>query len=95
MAQSDAASNIICKLEMLCHSTLHNKKKKDIRIDLETMVNIAGYQKRYKGMPKETKAKIDKILNNMIETKYLIESWQIEKGKFGQEQYIIKPLKFI
>jgi hypothetical protein len=28
MAQSDAVSNIICKLEMLCHSTLHNKKKK-------------------------------------------------------------------
>lgn len=97
MAQSDAASNIIHKLEMLCHSTLHNKKKKEqvLKIDLDTMVNIAGYQKRYKGMPKETKAKIDKILNNMIETKYLIESFQLKKGKYGQEQYIIKPLKFI
>lgn len=94
MAQSDAASNIIYKLEMLCHSTLHNKKKKDIVIDLETLVNIAGYQKRYKGMPKETKAKIDKILNNMIESKYLIESFQLKKGKYEQEQYIIKPLKF-
>ena len=93
MAQSDAASNIACKLEMLCHSTLHNKKKKDIRIDLETMVNIAGYQKRYKGMPKETKVKIDKILNNMIKAEYLIESWQLTKGKYGQGQYIIKPLK--
>ena len=96
MAQSEGASNIICKLEMLCHSTLQNKKKKEkvLKIDLETLVNIAGYQKRYKGMPKETKAKIEKILNNMIETKYLVESFHLKKGKYGQEQYIIKPLKF-
>lgn len=96
MAQSDGVSNIICKLEMLCHSTLQNKTKKEkiLKIDLETLVNIAGYQKRYKGMPKETKVKIEKILNNMIQTKYLIESFHLKKGKYGQKQYIIKPLKF-
>lgn len=95
MAQSDAASNIACKLEMLCHSTLHNQKKtnKVLEWDLKTIVNIAGYEKRYKGMPKETKAKIENILNNMIKAEYLIESWQLTKGKHEQDQYIIKFLK--
>lgn len=95
MAQSDAASNIAYKLEMLCHSTLHNKKKtnKVLDWDLKTIVNIAGYEKRYKGMPKETKAKIENILNNMIKAEYLIESWQLTKGKHEQDQYIIKFLK--
>jgi hypothetical protein len=95
MAQSDGASNIIYKLEMLCHSTLNNKKKKNkvVDWDLDTIVNIAGYEKRYKEKPKEVKARIENILNKMIEAKYLIESWQPKKGKYEQDQYIITPLK--
>jgi hypothetical protein len=97
MAQSDAASNIACKLEMLCHSTLHNKNKnnKVVEWDLKTIVNIAGYQKRYKKSPTEMQNKIENIFNSMIKAEYLIESWQLIKGKYGQDQYIIKPLKFI
>jgi hypothetical protein len=97
MAQSDAASNIICKLEMLCHSTLNNNKKKEkvLKIDSETLVNIAGYQERYKKSPTEVKSRIKDILDTLVKERYLVESWQIGKGKFGQEQYVIKPLKFI
>ena len=95
MAQSDAASNIACKLEMLWHLTLHNKKKKDkvVEWDLKTLINIAGYEKRYKEKPKEVKARIENILNKMIKTKYLIESYQHKKGKHEQDQYIINLLK--
>lgn len=96
MAQSDAASNIICKLEMLCHSTINNNKKKEkvLKIDSETLVNIARYQERYKKSPTEVKSRIKDILDTLVKERYLVESWQIGKGKFGQEQYIIKPLKF-
>lgn len=98
MAQSDAVSNIACKLEMLCHSTLHNRKKKEVKLNLMTMIDIAGgrYKKRYKKSPTEIKDKIKNILNSMVRANYLIESWDIGIGKYEsegtREQYILKPL---
>jgi hypothetical protein len=95
MAQSDGASNIIYKLEMLCHSTLNNQNKKNkvVAWDLDTIVNIARYKERYKKSPTEVKNRINDILDTLVKERYLIESWQLKKGKFDQEQYIIKPLK--
>lgn len=98
MAQSDAVSNIACKLEMLCHSTLHNRKKKEVKLNLMTMIDIAGarYKKRYKKSPTEIKDKIKNILDSMVRANYLIESWDIGIGKYEsegtREQYILKPL---
>lgn len=95
IAQSDAASNIACKLEILCHSTLHNKKIKNkaVELNLKTLINIAGYEKRYKKSPTEVKIRINDILDTLTKERYLIESWYLTKGKYKQDQYIIKPLK--
>lgn len=94
MAQSNAVSNIACKLEMLCHSTIKNKKKKDkiIILDSKTLIEISGYKKRYKKSPTEIKNKIKNILDTFVKIGYLIESWHTGIGKFKQEQYTLKPL---
>jgi hypothetical protein len=95
MAQSDAATKIACKLEVLCHCTINNKKRKGkkVLLDLETLVKIAGYERRYQRKPSETINKIKIILDSLVEANYLIEEWCIKEGKFRQKQYIFKPLK--
>lgn len=89
MSQSEAAFNIAEYLEWFLSSKLQERP-----LDLTTLLEEAGLQNRYKTHPKEVLKTVKKILDNMVVSKYLIKRWELQNGKYGQEQYNFANLRY-
>ncbi|CAF3761661.1 unnamed protein product [Rotaria magnacalcarata] len=81
MSKSVAAFNLA---EFLEYYLSNPDQEREVNFD--TLLKEAGndFQERYKTSPTEIQQKIENILNNLVKAEYLIKSWRIEKGKWGQ-----------
>ena len=91
MSQSDPAFNIAEYLEWFL-----SNKLKERSLNQSTLVEEGGVglQNRYKTHKGEVLRTIETILNNMVKARYLIKEWHLDKGKYGQAQYIFKNLRY-
>lgn len=89
VAQSNHAFNMVEYFE------LHfSTPKKEIEFNLDTLIKESELENRYKKNKKEAIDTLETIFNKMTEANYLIKSWKIVRGKYGQEKYVFENSRY-